>query len=114
METVAVDHQIDPDHVDAILAAELTQMTVQEREKVYEEIHGVDKATHETEELLATCLSAMDLALQRVPNRAIYHEASRINARYVDDPAIRLMFLRSEKYNAERSASVRLYWIGSI
>mgnify|MGYP002784638628 CR=1 FL=1 len=103
--THKLDRRIDPDYVDAMLAAELTQMTVQEREKVYEELHGIEKVTHETEELLATCFSAMDMALQRVPNRDIYDEASRVNARYVEDPAIRLMFLRSEKYNAERSAS---------
>ena len=97
--------RIDPDHVDAMLAAELNQMTFQEREQVLEELHGVDKATHETEGILAMSLAAMDLALQHVPNRAIYDKAKNINARYVEDRSFRLMFLRSEDYNAERAAS---------
>ena len=99
-----VDH-IDPDSVNAMLAAELSQMTFQERESVYEELHGVDNATHETEAMLATSLIEMDLALQQEPNRAIYDEAKRINANYVEDRSFRLMFLRSEYYNPKRAAS---------
>jgi len=99
-----VDH-IDPDSVNAMLAAELSQMTFQERERVYEELHGVDEATNETEKMLDTSLLAMDLALQQEPNSAIYDQAKGIDAKYVEDRSFRLMFLRSESYNAKRAAS---------
>jgi hypothetical protein len=88
-----------------MVAAELTEMTFQEREKVYEELHGVDKVTHETESMLAMTLTAMELALQQMPNRSIYDKAKRIDPRYVEDRSFRLMFLRSEYYNAEKAAS---------
>ena len=99
--------RIDPDSVDAMLAGELNQMTFQEREKVWEELHGVETITQETEELLATSLKEMEQALEAVPNRSIYEKAKSVNARYVEDRLFRLMFLRSEYYNAELAA-VRL------
>jgi hypothetical protein len=100
-----LNDRVDPDYVNTMLAAELTEMTFQEREKVYEELHGVDEGTYETEDMLATTLTAMELALQQLPNRAVYDEAKRVNTRYVEDRSFRLMFLRSEYYNAERAAS---------
>jgi hypothetical protein len=99
-----IEESIDPDNVVAKLVAELNQMTFQEREKVCEELHGVEKITVETKELLATSLQEMEQALQGVPNRSIYEKAKRINADYVEDRSFRLMFLRSEYYNSERAA----------
>ena len=96
--------RIDPDDVDAILTEELNQMTFQEREKIYDELHGVDNVLQETEQLVATALKEMDLALQRIPNKFIYEKARRINAHYVEDPSFRLMFLRSDYFNPEQAA----------
>lgn len=99
--------QIDPDNVNAMFAAELNQMTYQEREKMYEELHGVEQVVQETDHVLETRLEEMDRALQDLPSRSIYEKAKSIDARYVEDRTFRLMFLRSEYYNAERAA-VRL------
>jgi hypothetical protein len=96
--------RIDPDHVDAMLAAELNQMTFQEREKINEELHGVDNIIDETEELVTRSLQEMDFAIPLLPNNYIYYRAKNINSRYVEDPSFRLMFLRSDYFNPQLAA----------
>ena len=89
-----MEERIDPDNVEAMLVGELNQMTFEEREKVWEELHGVETITQETKELLATSLQEMEQAIQALPNRAIYDKAKRVSASYVEDRSFRLMFLR--------------------
>ena len=95
---------IDPNNVDAMLAAELNQMTFQEREKINEELHGVDNIIDETDALVEQALQDMDSALQQLPNNFLYDKARSINSRYVEDPSFRLMFLRSEYFNPQLAA----------
>lgn len=95
---------IDPDEVDALLAAELNEMSFHEREKMYEQIHGVERQEEETSEQVTTSLREMEVALTRLPNREIYLKAARINPKYVEDKSFRLMFLRSEYFNVEKAA----------
>lgn len=98
---------VNPDEVDALLTAELNEMTFDERETVYEEIHGVEPEIQETEELLEGSLMQMEMALQRLPrqhSRECYEKALQINPRYVEDRAFRLMFLRCEYFDPEKAA----------
>jgi hypothetical protein len=95
-----------PDDVDALMASELHGMTLQEREIVYEEVHGVDKEMVETPLLLAESLERMKVALeQQVPKlRLFYEHARQINPDYVDSPSFWLQFLRAEYFDAPNAA----------
>ncbi len=95
---------VDPDNVDALLASELNEMTLNERETLYEEIHGVEQQREESEEFLENSLRAMDDALRQLPDRQVYEKAANINPEYVEDRAFRLMFLRSENFEAVLAA----------
>lgn len=98
---------VDPDDVDALLAAELNNMTFDERENMYEEIHGVEKEFEETDEFLDQHLLKLEQALKTVPNRSLYERAWRESRQYVEDRAFRLKFLRAEYYD-EKKAAARL------
>jgi esterase/lipase superfamily enzyme len=98
---------VDPDDVDALLAKELNQMTFQERELMYEEIHGVDKIHEEPEDFLNSRLAALEQEIRRLPQRELYEQAERISKAHVTDRKFRLMFLRAE-YHDPRKAAVRL------
>jgi hypothetical protein len=101
------DANVDPDDVDALLAKELNQMSFQERELMYEEIHGVDTIHEETEDFLNARLAALEQEIGRLPQRELYEQAERISKAYVTDRKFRLMFLRAE-YHDPRKAAVRL------
>jgi hypothetical protein len=98
---------VDPDDVDALLAKELNQMTFQERELMYEEIHGVEEIHEETEDFLNASLAALEQEIRRLPQRELYEQAERISKAYVTDRKLRLMFLRAECHDP-RKAAVRL------
>jgi len=95
-----------PDEVDALLASELNDMSLQERGSIYEEIHGVDSEIVETPQLLAESLQLMEAALQQqVPKlRDLYNQARQINPEYIDAQSFWLQFLRAEYFVAPKAA----------
>ena len=95
-----------PGEVDALLAAELNNMSLQERGSIYEEIHGVDSEIVETPQLLSESLQLMEVALQRQDPklRDLYKQARQINPDYVDSQALWLQFLRAEYFVASKAA----------
>ena len=97
---------LQPDEVDALLASELNNMSLQERGSIYEEIHGVDREIVETPQLLAESLQLMEAALQQqVPKlRDLYNQARHINPDYVDAQSFWLQFLRAEYFDAPKAA----------
>ncbi len=99
-----------PEEVDALLASELNSMSLQERESIYEEIHGVDSEIVETPQLLAESLQLMEAALQQqVPKlRDLYNQARQINPEYIDAQSFWLQFLRAEYFVAPKAALSRL------
>jgi hypothetical protein len=94
----------NPKDVDFLIAKELNQMSFKERELVYEELHGVDKIIEETPEFLEQHLEVMELELCNIPRKPAYDEALRISGSYVTDRKFRLMFLRSEYFDAQKAA----------
>ena len=96
-----VDENLD---IDALLVKELNQLSVDEREQVYEEIHGVDQIQEETKEFLDEKLDALDRELLKISNKPAYDLAERSNKEYVLDRTFRLMFLRAEHFNAPKAS----------
>jgi hypothetical protein len=91
--------------VDALLANDLNQLSMNEREKMYEEIHGVRRLVEETPELLAESLAALGQELRSIPSKPPYELAEQLSNQYVTDLKFRLMFLRAEDFNAKKAAS---------
>jgi hypothetical protein len=94
--------QIDPSHVDSMLAKELHQMSFQDRTGIEEEIHGVQSlAVTETPELIEESLRQFQREIETAPHelKQAYEEALQRNAasrRYVQDRDFRVKFLRTE------------------
>jgi hypothetical protein len=98
----AENHDAD---VETLLAQELNQMSFQERELLYEEIHGVESAVQETPEFVEQHLQALEIEIQLIPTKPTYEEALRRFPDYIRGGKFRLMFLRTEHFNAKRAAS---------
>jgi hypothetical protein len=65
----SIQHTIDPDAVDAKLAKEIDDLPFQERNDIYEEIHGVSNmATKETPQLIEESLRRLSEELANIDN----------------------------------------------
>ena len=87
-----------------LLAKELNAMSFNERERMYEEIHGIDQEFIETPQLIATCLAEFELELQNLKQKPAYNLACDRSTNFVADPKLRLMFLRCERFNVKKAA----------
>jgi hypothetical protein len=94
-----------PDELDSLIAQEMNQMSLKERDLVYEQIHGVETLVDETPDFLSECLVALDQELRKITKKPAYDSAEQISIDYVEDPKFRLMFLRAEYYKAKPAAT---------
>ncbi len=107
------------DTMDSILSRELHQLSLEDREAINEEIHGVrNLAVPETPSFVWEKLEEMERALLRIQhpwNRQhmddsgtfagnAYTEALLLGSRYIHDSNFRLMFLRADLFDAPRAA----------
>jgi len=95
------------EYIDSLFTKEFTNLTVQERSRTYEEIHGVSDCIDETPALVEDCLSQLDEELSRLPEKEAYDMAMEQNKAYATDEKFRLMFLRASCFHP-RKAAVRL------
>ncbi|CAJ1945963.1 unnamed protein product [Cylindrotheca closterium] len=94
----------DIDHVDSMIAQQMSSMTVQDREQAFMDVHGVSPIIEETPELVSSKLEEMESQIQKQHRREAYDMAESMNPDYVRDPEFRLMFLRSDVFNAYNAA----------
>ena len=99
--------EVDPtlEDMDKLLAEELNQMNLEERELMYEEIHGVEKNIEETPELLQAKIEELGQEILKIEDKAAYDQAERQCPEYVNSPKMRLMFLRAEYFDAPAAAT---------
>ena len=105
---------VRPDHVPekqpttkdevTLLCKELNEMSIIEREQVYEEIHGVDEEIRETPEMMATALMDMEVQISKIKQKPAYEMALQMDPNYVNDGNLRIMFLRSDYWNPNKAA----------
>lgn len=112
--SLPVDHNVkadlvkarqDPAAVETLLASELHQMSIDEREKVYEEIHGVAEQDDEAPEMLAESLEELEVEIQKIKDRAAYEKGLQASPDYVTGRRFRLMFLRAKNFDAKSAAA---------
>ncbi len=104
------------DETELLLAREFSSLSLQERNKVIESIHGVDDIVKETPHLIVKKLRDFQKALDKlllsnaeqsnitVATRKAYEEAQRQSKTYVQSRSFRLMFLRAESFEPSLAA----------
>jgi hypothetical protein len=80
--------------------------SAEERERVLEEVHGVANVqVEETPELIDQRLHLLEEEIQLIKKRTAYDRALFLSPKYVLDREFRLMFLRSELFDARKAAN---------
>ena len=90
--------------VDSLLANEFSKLSVQQRSKTYEELHGVDEGVEETPDFVEMSLRQLDEAISKIRRKSAYELAEQQNKEYVTNPKFRIMFLRASGFDAEKAA----------
>ena len=102
--SVAARKKQPPKDNDPILARELGKLSPEEREKLYEEIHGIVQIPDEEPEFVDKCLKQMEDEIQKVKKRAMYNKANFLAPTKVKDRDFRLMFLRATSFDPRAAA----------
>ena len=92
---------------DADLAQEMNELSVQERNLVYDEIHGVTEFQPESDEFLNDKMKDMDVALSKFPRnrlRKAWDRAKFLRPGLITDTKFKLMFLRADYYDGTKAA----------
>jgi hypothetical protein len=91
-------------NADLLLAKEMNELSLSEREHVYEDIHGIPRVVKEEPVFIAKKLEALEEELAKIHKKPAYDRALFLSPRYVKRHSFRLMFLRAENFHTERSA----------
>lgn len=97
----------EADTMDSLIAADLNQLSIQERESVFEEVHGIAKVQEKSPEEEAALVRELREELKNIRGKPELERAQFLCSSYADDPKFLLMFLRSENF-VVKSAAVRM------
>ena len=89
---------------DKIIAEALGQLSLNEREQVYEEIHGVNAVVKETPHLISSKIQQFDRELALIATKPAYDLAWEQNMSYATDTKRRICFLRATRFDPKRAA----------
>jgi hypothetical protein len=91
--------------VDDILSNQLLQLSLQDRNAINEEIHGVQTfAPEETSEMLTEALENMDTEIEKISNKDAFVRSQEFPNTYVNSADFRLRFLRSDLFDVKKAA----------
>jgi hypothetical protein len=102
----AIPSDISPAQVDSLVAKQMTSLSMEDREKVYYDVHGVSEEVKETPEMVTLSLLQLELELQKLQlqQKDAYEAAKSMNPAYVENPEFRLRFLRADLFDALKAA----------
>ena len=105
--TASANQSSADDDVDQLLASEMYKLSVDERNRAYDDLHGISTMTNEDPNLVETKLVELTQALEaiRPRDKTAYTDAMTMNPEYVSDPKLRLMFLRAKQFDANEAAT---------
>lgn len=95
---------VKPEEIDSMVAKEMASLSMQDREKVYSDVHGVSRTIEETPELLQTSLLELEVELDLLEDYHAYDIARKMDSAFVKNEAFRLMFLRADLFDAKKTA----------
>jgi len=107
---------LSPDAVDDLLSKELLQLSLNDRNAIVEEVHGVlTLAPDETPQFLEEALLRLSKELDNIPNhspsKAAYLKSQKLPQTYVNSNDFRLRFLRCDLFNAKMAATRMLVFL---
>ena len=105
-QTAPIQQPTTYNDLDMMLANDMAKLNVQERELVYEEVHGVNKLIVETKDIIVEKLQEFADELEDIPNedKSAFLKARQLCSNYTNDTKLRLMFLRAEHFKAKEAA----------
>ena len=93
-----------PEETLALVATELNQLSLEERERVQEEIHGVASLVAEDKQLVSRRLIQLNIEIGYIRKRSAYERALFLSPGLVLDEDFRLMFLRADNFDPRKAA----------
>ena len=92
---------------EALLAQELSRLSMKERDEVLHDIHGVADSQIEDEECVKKCLEDLEetLSSTHVSQKVSYNEARNLDESYVTNEDFLLMFLRACSFDIKAAAA---------
>ena len=100
-----VPRQPTPDDIDSLIAKEMNSLSIKEREKALEDVHGVAVVEEQTPEFVNSCLKELDEHLNAIKiNTDAYVQAEAMSSDYVSENNFRMMFLRADNYDSKEAA----------
>jgi hypothetical protein len=91
--------------VQSLLALDLNKIPLNEREQVYEDLHGVSDLVDESPELVASCLAELEPEIATIRRRDAYIAAASKDSSYTSSRSLRLQFLRAEHFDSKKAAT---------
>jgi hypothetical protein len=92
-------------NADILLAREMNELSIDERERIFEEIHGISRVVDEDPAFVTECLAKLDEEISRIKKKSAFDQALFLCPKYVNDRKFRLMFLRSDNFEAEKAST---------
>jgi len=108
MKNVPDNSTVSPDESESIIARELMHLSIQERDEVLHDLHGVASTVEEKPEFVEKCLYDLETELADIEadKKKVFEDVMSTNPSYVGDRGFRIMFLRSVKFDAPRAAGL--------
>ena len=99
------DEDLTQEESNALRAREMNQLSTQEREQVYFDLHGVAEVLEEDAAFVECKLTEFDEAIHRIsgPHTA-FQRAALMSPEYVENVDFRLKFLRGDRFDVEVAA----------
>lgn len=91
--------------VGSLFVQELNALSLQDRNALFERIHGVESVETETEELLSRKIEELRMELDAIGRKPAYNKALRQDRSYVTSRKFQLMFLRTDSFDAKKTAN---------
>ncbi|CAJ1938432.1 unnamed protein product [Cylindrotheca closterium] len=92
------------DAVDSLIAKQMMELSMKDREKVYMDVHGVRQGPTETEEAIEKGLDSMHREIDKLKDKRAYDLALSMNSEYVENRSFQLAFLRADSFDAKKGA----------
>lgn len=93
-----------PEEIDALIAQEMTRMSLKEREKALHDVHGIGEVNDEDPAFIRSCLFELEEHLVTIKHDTSYALAEVLSRKYVHDKKLRMMFLRADEYETKQAA----------
>jgi hypothetical protein len=98
------ENEQEAEKIEELLENEFNNLSLIEKDQILFDIHGIAQINDEDPPSIAQYLQQMEEELGKIRKKVAYEQAKYVNEAYVTAPAFRLMFLRSDRFDAKLAA----------